>query len=299
MQTVSRLMGFIRGNWTLLVWAFIFVVLGTGFGIAIPRMLGDGIDTVIGSGERSQIVIYAIIIVGAGLLRGMSGYFQRYFNEVVSQRASYRIRNDMYERFQRLSFAFHDRSQTGQLMSRATQDVEAVRLFFSMGIIGIVQTVIMVIGVYYMMFSIDVILALITMAFVFPVGWLAFTFGRKIRPIWLKVQQILGFMNTTLEENLAGAGVVKAYSHEGADSQKFAGQSMTLYDEQISAAKHLAFNMPMMVLFASLPTIVILWYGGNQYINGTMSIGDITQFILYTAMLMMPIRRLGMLVNLY
>ncbi|MCJ7604803.1 MAG: ABC transporter ATP-binding protein/permease [Dehalococcoidales bacterium] len=299
MKTIIRLLGFVRGNWGLFVWAFVAIIIGTAFGIAIPRMLGEGIDTVLGSGQRSFVIIAAIVIIASGALRGLAGYFQRYFNELVSQRASYRIRNALYEKLQGLSFAFHDQSQTGQLMSRATVDVEAVRMFFSMGVMGMIQTVVMVIGVYYMMFSMNATLALITLAFVVPVGWLAATFGRKIRPIWLKVQATLGFMGTTLEESLAGISVVKAFSHEKADSDKFASQATTLYTEQMRAARLMAFNMPTMVLFVSLPTVAILWYGGHQVADGAMTIGQITQFIFYTALLMMPIRRLGMLVNLY
>lgn len=299
MKTITRLLGFVRGNWGLFAWAFVAIVIGTAFGIAIPRMLGEGIDTVLGSGNRSFVVIAAIVIIVSGALRGLAGYFQRYFNELVSQRASYRIRNALYQRLQGLSFAFHDQSQTGQLMSRATVDVEAVRMFFSMGVMGMIQTVVMVIGVYYMMFSMNAVLALITLAFVVPVGWLATNFGRRIRPIWMRVQATLGFMGTTLEESLAGISVVKAFSHEKADSDKFASQAATLYIEQMKAHKLMAVNMPTMVLFVSLPTVAILWYGGHQVAGGAMTIGQITQFIFYTALLMMPIRRLGMLVNLY
>ena len=300
MKTIARLLGFVRGNWWMFFWAFIGIVVATGFGILIPRMLGQGVDTIGTTGKHSTVIIIALVIVGAGLLRGWAAYFQRYLNEVVSQRASYRIRNALYSRLQRLSFAFHDQSQTGQLMSRATVDVEAVRMFFSMGLLGMIQTVIMVIGVYIMMFSINHTLSLITLAFVVPVAWVAATFGRHIRPIWLRVQQVLGVMGTTLEENLSGIHVVKSFNHQTADSRKFAGQANELYDEQMHAARLMSFNMPTMVLLVSLPTIAILWYGGVQVLNGgPMTIGDITQFIFYTALLAMPIRRLGFLVNIY
>ncbi len=300
MKTVLRLMGFVRGNWSLFVWAFVAIVISTGFAILIPRMLGQGVDTIDSSGQHSTVIIIALVIVGAGTLRGWAGYFQRFLNEVVSQRVSYRIRNALYSRIQRLSFAFHDQSQTGQLMSRATVDVEAVRMFFSMGLLGMLQTVVMVVGVYAMMFAINPVLALITLAFVVPVAWVAATFGGRIRPIWLRVQQVLGFMGTTLEENLSGIHVVKSFNHQEPDSLKFADQAQTLYDEQMHAAKLMSLNMPTMVLLVSLPTVAILWYGGRQVLNGgPMTIGDITQFIFYTALLAMPIRRLGFLVNIY
>jgi ABC-type multidrug transport system fused ATPase/permease subunit len=299
MKTILRLIGFIQKYWFMLLFAFICLVVGTLFGIAIPRMLGDGIDTVLGSGERSFLIIAAVVVIAASALRGAAGYGQRYFGEVVSQKASYNIRNAIYDRLQHLSFAFHDRSQTGQLMSRATVDVEATRMFFAMGLLGMAQVLFMFIGVAYMLLAIDWKLALFTLFFVIPTAWLAIRFSSQIRPIWLKVQAMLGFMGTTLEESLAGVSVVKAFSRQREEGRKFSAQATTLYDEQVNAARLLAFNMPTMVFFISIPTAIILWYGGREVIAGNMTVGQITQFILYLGMLMMPIRRLGMMVNLF
>ena len=299
MKTIVRLIGFVQKYWFMLVLAFICQVLGTAFGIIIPRFLGEGIDTVIGSGERNTIIIAAVVVVAAGALRGFAGYGNRYFSEVVSQKVSYNIRNALYNRLQRLSFQFHDQNQTGQLMSRATVDVEATRMFFSMGLLGIVQVLLMFFGVVGMIIAINWQLALITIAFVVPVALLATSFGTRIRPIWLKVQAMLGFMGTTLEESLAGIGVVKAFSRQKEESRKFDAQAKTLYDDQMHAVRLMAIAMPTMVFLVAVPTAVILWFGGNQVINGNMTVGQVTQFILYLGLLMMPIRQLGMMVNLY
>jgi len=299
MKTILRLIGFVQKYWFMLVLAFISQVLGTAFGIIIPRFLGEGIDTVIGSGERNTIIIAAVVVVAAGALRGFAGYGNRYFSEVVSQKVSYNIRNALYNRLQRLSFQFHDQNQTGQLMSRATVDVEATRMFFSMGLLGMFQVLLMFFGVVIMILLINWQLALITIAFVIPVGWLATTFGTRIRPIWLKVQAMLGFMGTTLEESLAGIGVVKAFSRQKEESRKFSAQAKTLYDDQMHAVRLMALAMPTMVFLVAVPTAVILWFGGSQVIDGNMTVGQVTQFILYLGLLMMPIRQLGMMVNLY
>jgi ABC-type multidrug transport system fused ATPase/permease subunit len=299
MKVILRLTGFVQKYWTMLLLAFLCIIVGTGFGIAVPRMIGDGIDTVLGMGERSFVIIAAIVIIAASALRGLAGYGQRYFAEVVAQKVSYNIRNALYERLQRLSFSFHDRNQTGQLMSRATVDVEATRMFFAMGMLGMAQVVFMFMGVSYMLLSMNWQLGLFTLAFVIPVAWLAITFGTRIRPIWLRVQAMLGFMGTTLEESLSGVSVVNAFSHQEEDGRVFASQAQSLYDEQVHAARLMAINMPTMVLLVSIPTIFILWYGGRQEAAGNLTAGQITQFILYVAMLMMPIRRLGMMVNLY
>jgi ATP-binding cassette subfamily B protein len=294
----------------MLALAFLCLVAGTGLGIAIPNLLGNGIDAALGNGGHNFLFFkvgdaqnfiwwVAGVIIVASAFRGLAGYGQRFLNEVVAQKTTYIMRNALYERIQRLSFAFHDRSQTGQLMSRATVDIEAVRMFFAMGLLGMAQVIIMVIAVAYLLLVMDWKLALFTLVFVIPVAWLAINFGRHIRPIWLKVQAIMGVMGTTLEESLAGISVVKAFSHEKEDSRKFSEQATVLSDEQVHAARLMGINAPTMTLLFTVPTAIILWYGGHQVVQGVISIGQITQFILYIGMLVMPIRRLGMMVNLY
>jgi ATP-binding cassette subfamily B protein len=310
MKVFLRLLAFVRGYWYLLAFAFVSLVIGSLLGISIPNLLGNGIDAALGSGAHtflfftvssSQSFIWWVAgtIVIVSILRGLAGYGQRYLNELVAQKTTYMMRNTLYERIQRLSFAFHDRSQTGQLMSRATVDIEAIRMFFAMGLLGLAQTIIMVTAVAVILIMMDWKLALLTLVFVLPVIWLAINFGRHIRPIWLKVQAIMGVMGTTLEESLAGISVVKAFSHEKEDNRKFAEQATVLSDEQIHAARLMGINAPTMALLFTVPTAVILWYGGHQVVDGVITIGQITQFILYVGMLVMPIRRLGMLVNLY
>jgi ABC-type multidrug transport system fused ATPase/permease subunit len=142
-------------------------------------------------------------------------------------------------------------------------------------------------------------LGLMTLAFVIPVSLLAATFGQRMRPIWLRVQAVMGYMGDTLEESLSGISVVKAFSHQAEDSRKFDSQAAELYDEQMRAARMLSINMPTMVFMVSIPTVLILWYGGQQVLAGNMTVGEITQFILLLGLMMMPIRRLGMMVNLF
>ncbi|MDD5338827.1 MAG: ABC transporter ATP-binding protein [Dehalococcoidales bacterium] len=310
MKIFTRLLSFIRGYWYLLAIAFISEVAATLLGIAIPKLLGNGVDAALNTGTNTFLFFsvndsYAFLwwvagmIIFASVLRGLAGYGRRYFNEVVAQKATYNMRNALYERIQRLSFAFHDKSQTGQLMSRATVDIEVVRMFLAMGLLGLMQTIMMVLAIAVMLIVMNWQLALMTLAFVLPVSWLAINFGRTIRPIWLKVQAVMGTMGTILEENLAGISVVKAFSHDKEDSRKFGKQAEVLAENQVHAAKLMGINAPTMALLFTVPTAIILWFGGHQVADGTITIGQITQFILYVAMLMMPIRRLGMLVNLY
>lgn len=293
MRTILRLMVFTKKYWPWLVLAFLCLVANTAFSLTIPRMLGSGIDTALGRGEHSFLVVAALVVLGASILRGLSGYGNTYFSEVISQKTAYDIRNALYDRLQHLSFAYHDQSQTGQLMSRATVDVDAIQMFFGRGILSLAEVAILSIGISCVLISLNWQLALLTLAFMPLVGWRALTLGRHLRPIWLKVQQLMGLLGTTLEENLTGVRIVKAFSRQPQESRKFADQATRLYDEHIALASLRAFNVPLMVFLISLPVALILWYGGHQTIAGKLTIGDVTQFILYIGMLAMPIRRLA------
>ncbi|MFC1941223.1 ABC transporter ATP-binding protein [Chloroflexota bacterium] len=298
MRILLRLMVFAQKYWAWLLLAFTCLVATTAFSLAVPWMLGEGIDAMLISGERSFLIVAAVVVIGASALRGISSYGHTYFSEVVSQKTSYDIRNGLYDHLQRLSFAYHDQSQTGQLMSRVTVDVEAIRRFFGKGLLDLTQTFILFIGISYLLVLIDWKLALLTMSFMPLIGWRAVIVSSRLRPIWLKIQQLMGVLGITLQENLTGVRIVKAFSRQKEESQKFSTQATVLYGKQIDAARLRASNMPLMVFLASLPTALILWYGGRQVIAGSLTIGNLTQFILYLGMMARPVRHLANMANL-
>jgi ATP-binding cassette subfamily B protein len=262
-------------------------------------MLGNGIDTVLNSGRAATLIIAAGIILGSSALRGITGYGNRYFTQVISQRVAYDLRNHLYDHLQGLSFAYFDKAQTGQLMSRATVDIEAVRAFISMGLLQILQTVFLTIGISYLLISLDWRLALMTLAFVPLMAYRAVLTSRRLRPVWLKVQRLIASLGTTLQESLSGVRIVKSFAQEKTEDKKFADDSRRLYDVQIDAARIVAFNTPLMVFLIGAPTALVLWYGGRQVIAGNLTIGGVVQFIMYLGMLAMPIRALGMVTNMY
>ncbi len=299
MRVVLRLMRFVRKYWGALSIALICLLVSTAFSLIVPRMLGQGIDTVLKSENKSFLYVAAGVIVGAAVLRGIAGYVQQYLSQVVSQKISYDIRNTLYDHLQKLSFAYHDKAQTGQLMSRATVDIEAVRMFMAMGLLSVVQIVLLAVGVAWVMVMADWRLALMTLAFFPFITWITVVLMARLRPIWLRVQQLIAALGITLQESLMGIRVVKAFSRQEEESRKFSVDAVKLYDEQINAARQTAINMPLMTFLLALPVALVLWYGGREVINGTMTIGNVTEFILYIGMMGMPIRRLGMVTNMY
>jgi len=299
MGIAIRIIGFARKYWGWLLLAFISLLVTTAFSLAVPWILREAIDTVVSQGERSFLILAAAAIVGLSALRGLTAYAHNYLSEVVSQKTVYDIRNAIYDRLQKMSFAFHDQTQTGQLMSRATADVEAVRMFISRGMLGVLQMLVLFIGISYLLIDMDWKLALLTLSFIPVIALRAVVVSRRLRPIWLKVQELLGVLGTTLEENLTGVRIVKAFSRQREENQKFSSQATRLYDEQLKAARQMAFNMPLMTFLLSLPTVLVLWYGGRQVVDGNLTIGGLTQFIFYLGMMAMPVRRLGFLANIF
>ena len=292
-------MGFAQKYWAWLALAFLCLITTTAFALAIPWILGEAIDAVVSQGERSFLILMALVVLGATALRGISAYGYSYFSAIISYKTSYDIRNALYDKLQRLNFAYHDQAQTGQLMSRATADVEAVRMFFGRGLLGTVQMLILFVGISYILVSLDWQLALLTLAFLPVVGWRVVIISLRLRPMWLKIQQLRAALGATLEENLTGVRVVKAFARQKEESQKFSTDVKVLYNEHISVARQMAFNVPLMVFLITLPTALILWYGGRHVIAGNLTIGGLTQFVLYLGMMAMPIRRLGFMANLF
>jgi len=299
MKIVLRLMDFLKKYWAMWLLAFVCLTASTVFSLIIPKMLGNGIDTVLNSGRSITLIIAAGVIIGSSALRGITGYGNRYFTQVISQHVAYDIRNKLYDHLQSLSFAYFDKAQTGQLMSRATVDIEAVRTFISMGLLQLFQTVFLMVGVSYLLLSLDWRLALMTLAFVPIMAWRTISTSRRLRPIWLKVQQQIAAVGITLQESLTGVRIVKSFAQEKEESKKFDTGARDIYNTQIDAARIVAFNTPLMVFLIGAPTALVLWYGGRQVIAGNLTIGGIVQFIMYLGMLAMPIRSLGAVTNMY
>ncbi len=279
--------------------AFICMMASTAFLLIMPQLISQAVDTVLGDGERSDLIWLAIAVVGAGALRGISAFGNSYLTEVVSQKTAYDIRNSLYDKLQRLSFAFHDQAQTGELMSRATADVEAIRMFFGRGLLRLLQIIILFVAISFLLVRLNWPLALLTMAFLAAVGWRAVIVSRLLRPIWLKIQQLMARLGTILEENLTGVRTVRSFAHEQEESHKFSTQAALLYEEHMTATRQRAFNISLMVFLVTIPVALILWYGGRQVIAGTLTVPGLTLFIFYVIILGMPVRHLGFITNIF
>ena len=306
MRVLIRLLGFLKKHWEWALLAYVCLIASTAFSLGIPELVKRAIDTGINvdlttqqiSGDQQFLVLAGLAIVGAGLLRGAFAYGQFYLSELVSQRAAYDIRNLLYDRMQRLSFAYHDRAQTGELMSRATQDVEGVRFFVAMGAIGAFYIALLCITVSTLLIVMNWQLALVSLVCVPPVAVFAIRMGRKLQPVWMNIQEKVAVLGAILQENLSGVRVVRAFCHERYEQAKFEREAENLYGEGMLANRVQAFNIPLMTFIFILASALIIWYGGREVVAGNLTVGELFQFYFYLAMLLMPVAMLGPLVNL-
>jgi ATP-binding cassette subfamily B protein len=285
--------------WRRALLAYFCLFAGAGLALVIPKLTGEGIDLALSSGGSSSLLLIAVAVAGVGLLRSVFSYWQTYLSEYLSQKVSYDLRNLFYNRLQSLSYSFHDHSQTGQLMSRATVDVEGVRMFVGFALLRGVYFIILMIAITVILLTLDWKLALISLSVLPFISFRTIVINRKLRVLWTKIQQGLGVLGTIVQENLTGVRVVRAFSREDSESKKFRNQAETIYNQEIEANNLLAANSPLMSFALFLAMAGILWYGGRLVIGGTMTHGEMAQFLLYLVMFSMPIRMLGWMVTLF
>ncbi|MBM3179979.1 MAG: ABC transporter ATP-binding protein [Chloroflexi bacterium] len=243
------------------------------------------------------LVTALVAIVVFALLRGLFSFLQAFWAEKNSQSVAYDLRNDLYAKIQDLSFAYHDKNQTGQLMIRATDDVEKVRLFIGQGLLQLVGAVILLSGTVIILFSSNVSLAWTAMP-ILPVAMVLFAvFASISQPLFTKVQQKLSTLNTVLQENLAGVKVIKAFTREKEQQVKFRNAADDTMNQSIAVSRLFTFLFPLVFLIANLGQAAILYVGGQQIILGTLTIGAWQEFSLYLMYLFFPIMMFGMIVT--
>ena len=303
---VLRILLFARPYWRGLLITAISILGAAAFAVASPLLLRWAVDQAIGTelvGDQTIIAISAwlvaiaaLALVGAALLRGISMFLQRYLAEWVGQTVAYDLRNAIYERLQTLSFRFHDASETGQIMVRATQDVEVVRMFINFGGVQLAFTLVLAIATIALMLLADWQLTLIVFGFLTIIAVRSAIVARRLRPIWNDVQESQAQLGTVLQEALSGIRVVKAFGRHEHEGRKFGGTADWLERRSHDASMVQAVNMPLMTMLGALAIVAVIWVGGRKVLGGDLTVGEVTMFLMYLTVLQMPIRGLGWMV---
>lgn len=276
--------------------AFISLLLSTVSSLVVPRLTQMVIDQGITVGAMTVVGLGAVGIVVSALLGAVFTYLRGYLAAKASQGVAYDLRNELYAHIQQLSFSYHDKSQTGQLLTRAVSDVDLVRMFISTGLVQLFSALLMMLGSLVLLFSTNWQLTLLTLPVMVSVLGVFGFFAGKGRPLFTLVQQKLGRLNTVLQENLAGIRVVKAFAREPWESQRFGESSLEYRDAHIRVGKMFAFVIPLIFSLANFGTLTVVWGGGYQVIAGRLTIGELVAFQSYLMMTMFPMVMLGMIV---
>jgi ABC-type multidrug transport system fused ATPase/permease subunit len=303
-----RLFLLVKPYWLQIIVGWVVILLGAIFTMIVPALLAFAIDsglkpefdedgTLRMDGKVSLLVITAALILAAGVFRSIFSFFQTFIAEWLSLRVAFDLRNLMFDRLQRLSHSFHDKQQTGQLMSRVTQDVEATRIFIALGAFMIIGLLARMGVAAVLMFASDWRLSLVAWAVLPIVAIRSIQVQLSMRKVWMEVQERLGRVTTILHESLAGVRVVRAFSREQWQEQKFNDQAEDLFRWSYQQNRIQAVNTPFYAALGMFAQAAVLWSGAMMVANGSLSPGQLTAFMAYVMLLLMPVRMLGLVVS--
>lgn len=331
MGGLGRALGYLRRHPRTTAYAYGALLIATVAQLAVPQLVQNMIDAVTnGSIARTILALpqdvqsiaaqrvgttleqlrlnqtnaegllinAVLLIVAFAAMRGLFSFVQAYMAERTSQGMAFDMRNEIFEKVQRLSFSYYDRNQTGQLMIRATDDVEKVRLFLAQGLVMAAQSFLLLTLSLIILFATNwrltlVILPILPFALVLFMG-----FGAISQPLFAQIQRRLSALNTVLQENLAGIKVVKAFGREKHEYGRFDTAATDLMEQQLRVSRVFSFLFPLIFLMSQVGQGLILYFGGTQILNGTLNLGEYQKFSLYLIYVFFPLGQLGFIITL-
>ena len=294
LRTFVRLLGFLRPyRWSLTV-SILLAVASQAAAVAIAFLTGDALESAVDaqSGRQLWLLALAILLVGAARAVFMAG--RRLISGRQALGVEYDLRDEIYAKLLRLSFGFYDRHQTGQLMSRATVDLQAVRFFLGYGLIFFFQHLLTIVGVTVVLFIVNWKLALAATAFTPVLVFLAYRYSRVSHPVLRDVQQRMADVATVAEENIVGVHVVKSFAQEEAEAAKFEERTGSLFRRSLDANRQRALYVPLLSFLPLIAQATVLLFGGRMVASGELALNSFFAFNVLVLMLVMPLRMLGM-----
>jgi ATP-binding cassette, subfamily B, multidrug efflux pump len=298
MNSLFKLRTFLRPYWSRIVITLILLLGITGLNLIVPAIIRLVIDVGLMQREMRTITIAALVILIIGIIRAVLTYLHRYNSEWVAQHVGYSLRNRLYDHIQNLPFSYHDRAQTGQLISRCIEDVRAIERFTGHGVIDLIRLSLLLVGIIALLFYYNAKLAPIALLPMMPLMLITTNFGRRIGDLFLAVDHALGELSSRLQESVTGVQVVRAFAREPYEIENFDQANRNLYNARLTIIGEWSKVMPSTLFLVTLGTILILWFGGNMVLRGEMTIGELVAFNSYLLMLASPAQQLTWLVNL-
>ncbi len=276
------------------------------FQLAVPQLLGSAVDGALGlldaeaaSEEAARAALFqtAVLLLAVSVLRGVFTLIHNYTGEAIGHLLAYDLRLAFYDKLQRLSFSFHDRMHTGELITRGMLDLEGVRMFISTGLVRLILLSVLIGAGAYLLLSADLLLGALSLSFVPFVAWRSAVARLRLRALWLALQERMGVIGRIMDENLTGIRVVRAFGAEAYELGKYgeaADEAMALADQRI---KTRVSSTSVMTFAFFIAMGLVLWVGGLRIFDDQMTVGDLTEFLAFMTILQMPVRQLGLMVN--
>jgi ATP-binding cassette, subfamily B, multidrug efflux pump len=297
-QSLARLYPYLRQHRGRLVLGLIAIIFSNAFQMMGPRVMGQAVDSLSAAVTRDQLLYYAGLLVGLTLLEGVCRFASRWWFIGASRDMEYRLREDVFTHLESLPMSFYQRNKTGDLMSRATNDLSNVRMLLGPGIMYSLNTIVTAVAALAFMLSIDwrlTVVSLIPMPFV-SIG--VRMIGRRIHALTEESQGKLADLSARVQESMAGVRVVKAFAQEAHEIRDFRRMNETLVEKNYQLIRVSSLSYPMMQFVIGLAIVIILWFGGTQVVQGVITRGQLVQFIFYLGTLAWPMIALGWVINL-
>jgi ABC-type multidrug transport system fused ATPase/permease subunit len=293
-RTFARLLGFLKPYKVSLIVSILLAVGSQAAQLALYTITGRVIDDAIRPHDRAELWLLLWVILGLGVVKAALMVGRRLISGRQALGVEFDLRNALYAHLLRLSFGYYDRHQTGQLMSRATVDLQGVRFFLGYGLIFFFQHVLTVVSVTAVMFWFNWRLALIALAITPVLIVIAYRYSHVAHPLLRDVQQKLADVATVAEENIVGVHVVKSFAQEDQELEKFSHRSEAVFGQSVEANRQRAIYVPLISFIPLLAQAAVLLVGGRMVVHGSLPIGEFIAFNLYVTMLVTPLRSLGM-----
>lgn len=282
-------------------------LVASTFQLMIPRLLGQAVDHTqmamsggaAGQAAQDALLITALLLLGASVLRGLFTMVQNYYSEAVGHHIGYELRLACYEKIQRLSFSFHDTVHSGDLITIGLLDLEGVRMYFSTALVRMILLSILIGIGAYMLLSTDIVLGLLALSFVPFVGWRSSVTQLRLRATWLDLQERLSVLTRIMEENLGGIRVVRAFAAQDHELSKFEAASknaLALAHQRVGIR---VLNTSAMTFSFFTAMGLVLFVGGGKVMSGEITVGTLASFLTFMTILQMPVRQLGLMVNAF
>jgi ATP-binding cassette subfamily B multidrug efflux pump len=274
--------------------AYLFLLAINGMNLIIPQIVRAAVDRGMEQGDTGLLVRSVAGLLALTLFKGVLSFAEGCWVEQASQGVAYDLRNAIHQKLASLSFSYHDRAETGQLLSRSVQDVERIRFLTGRATLRLMEGATLLLGTTVALVQMNPTLALMTLLSMPLLVERALAFSRQFRPLSLAIQNQLGVLTTRLEQNLRGARVVKAFAQETAEMERFEAENTDWFGLSALSARIQAINTPLMTLIGNASMVLIIWYGGLLAIRGQLTLGELVAFSTYLSLLAEPARRLGM-----